>query len=56
MKVDRYLLRGIVLLFLAVLGLFYEFFTDREVFVFVGYGLLAFIGVGLIWKMREVEN
>lgn len=54
MKIDRYFLRGIVLVILALAGCIYEIFTDREIFVFSVYGILLCIGVFLILKVRDI--
>jgi len=52
MKMDPIIIRGVVIASLAIIGLTYELFTDREAFVLFFYLILVCIGLFLIWKIR----
>ncbi|MBN2104469.1 hypothetical protein JW835_10555 [bacterium] len=53
MKTDPFLVRGVIILLLAITGFLYEVFTDREIFVLIMYTILASVGWFLILKVRK---
>jgi len=55
---DRYSIRGIIFTVLGLAGIAYELFSSRpkELFVVVLYGVVVFIGVLLIFHIKEHER
>lgn len=53
MRIDPFFLRGVIITFLATVGLIYEVMTDREPFVLIFYVLLVVVGAVLILRVRS---
>lgn len=55
---DKFTVRGIVYIFIACFGLFWEMAISNQyrTFLFVGYGLIIFIGLICIIVLKEKKN
>ncbi len=55
---DRYSIRGIIFSTLGLLGMGYELiFSQRgELFIILLYGVIVFIGLMLIFRIREYKE
>jgi hypothetical protein len=57
-KFDRYSIRGIIFTAIGLAGIGYELLSSRpsELFVIILYGVVVFIGLLLIFRIKEYKS
>lgn len=57
-KFDRYSIRGVVIIIIALLGMGYEmiFSQSKEIFVMILYAIVLFIGLLLLVIIEDRKN